>query len=449
MSSVMKKCITTDELKKHDKPEDLWISIQGKVYDVSDWLKDHPGGSYPLLSLAGQEVTDAFVAFHPASTRNILDNFFTGYYLKDYSVSEVSKDYRKLVFEFSKMGLFDKEGHIGFVTLVLIAMLFAMIFYGVLFCEGVIVHFICGSLVGIMWIHCGLIGHDAGHYTIMPSSWLNKFVFFLTANCLSGVSIGWWKWNHNAHHIACNNLEYDPDVQYVPFLVVSSKFFNSLTSHFYEKTLNFNSLSRFFVRYQHWTFYPVMCSARLVMVVQSQTMMLTKKNVSRRAGRGQELLGVIVFWSWYSFLVSCLPNWGERIMFVLASLLVTGFQQLQFSLNHLASSVYVGKPIGNDWFEKQTSGTLDISCPHWMDWFHGGTQFQIEHHLFPRLPRCHFRKISPFVKELCRKHNLPYNCSSFFKANEMVIGTLRKAALEARDLTNPKNLVWEAVYTHG
>ena len=97
----------------------------------------------------------------------------------------------------------------------------------------------------------------------------------------------------------------------------------------------------------------------------------------------------------------------------------------------------------DDWFEKETDGTLNILCSSWMDWFHGGLQFQIEHHLFPKLPRCHLRKISPFIKELCKKHNLQYNSASFWKANAMTIGTLRSTALQARDLTNPmkKNLV--------
>nr|AAM94345.1 delta-6-desaturase [Argania spinosa] len=448
MAAQIKKYITSDELKNHDKPGDLWISILGKAYDVSDWVTDHPGGSFPLKSLAGQEVTDAFVAFHPASTWKNLDKFFTGYYLKDYSVSEVSKDYSKLVFEFSKMGLYDKAGHIMFATLCFIAMLFAMSVYGVLRCEGVLVHLFSGCLMGFLWIQSGWIGHDPGHYMVVSDSRLNKFMGIFAANCLSGISIGWSKWNHNAHHIACNSLEYDPDLQYIPFLVVSSKFFGSLTSHFYEKRLTIDSLSRFFVSYQHWTFYTIMCAARLNMYVQSLIMLLTKRNVSYRA---HELLGCLVFSIWYPLLVSCLPNWGERIMFVIASLSVTGMQQVQFSLNHFSSSVYVGKPNGNNWFETQTDGTLDISCPPWMDWFHGGLQFQIEHHLFPKMPRCNLRTISPYVIELCKKHNLPYNYASFSKANEMTLRTLRNTALQARDITKPlpKNLVWEALHTHG
>ncbi|XP_071917829.1 acyl-lipid (9-3)-desaturase-like isoform X2 [Coffea arabica] len=386
-----KSYVTSDELKKHNKPGDLWISIQGKIYDVSDWVKDHPGGAFPLLNLSGQDATDAFVAFHPGTAWKFLDKFFNGFYLKDHSVSEVSKDYRKLVYEFNKMGLFEQKGHGVLLRMCFMAVLFCLSVYGVLCCERVLVHLICGGLMGFLWIQSGWIGHDSGHYQVMTTRGINRFAQILSGNCLAGISISWWKWNHNAHHIACNSLEFDPDLQHMPFFA---------------------------------------------------------RSVPRR---GQELLGLLVFWIWYPLLVSCLPNWGERLMFVVASFTVTGIQHVQFCLNHFSTSVYVGPPTGHDWFEKQTSGTLDILCPSWMDWFHGGLQFQTEHHLFPRLPTCQLRKISPFVKELCKKHGLPYNAASFWEANVMTCKTLRNAALQARDFTKPvpKNLVWEAVNTHG
>ena len=86
-----------------------------------------------------------------------------------------------------------------------------------------------------------------------------------------------------------------------------------------------------------------------------------------------------------------------------------------------------------------------------MDWFHGGLQFQLEHHLFPQLPRCHLRSIYPLVKDLCKKHNLPCRGLSLREANVSTIRTPRTAALQARDLTNPvpNNLVWEAANVHG
>ncbi|MCI75969.1 delta(8)-fatty-acid desaturase-like, partial [Trifolium medium] len=61
------------------------------------------GGELPLLNLAGQDVTDAFLAFHPPTAYKHLDTFFTGHYLRDYAVSEVSRDYRSLFSELTKM----------------------------------------------------------------------------------------------------------------------------------------------------------------------------------------------------------------------------------------------------------------------------------------------------------------------------------------------------------
>ncbi|XP_075508259.1 acyl-lipid (9-3)-desaturase-like [Primulina tabacum] len=445
---VQKRYITSDELKTHDKRGDLWISIQGKVYDVSEWAKDHPGGELPLLNLAGLDATDAFVAYHPGTAWQYLDKFFNGFYLEDYSVSEVSEDYRKLVYEFSKLGLFEKKGHGVLISMCFMALLFAVSVYGVIFSEGVLLHLLCGGLVGCLWIQSGWIGHDSGHYQVMMTRKLNRVAQVLSGNCLSGISIAWWKWNHNAHHIACNSLDHDPDLQHMPFFAVSSRLYNSITSCFYERKMEFDTLSRFLVSYQHWTFYPVMCFARINLYAQSFFLLLSKRKVPNR---GQELLGLLVFWIWYPLLVSCLPSWGERVMFVLASFTVTSIQHIQFCLNHFSSNVYLGLPNGKDWFEKQTTGTLNITCSSWMDWFHGGLQFQIEHHLFPRLPRWQLRKISPFVRELCKKHGFPYNSASFLEANVMTVQTLRNAALQARDFSKPvpKNLVWEAVNTHG
>ncbi|GAB2210299.1 hypothetical protein Droror1_Dr00015562 [Drosera rotundifolia] len=448
MVDTTKTYISSDELKTHNKKGDLWISIQGKIYDVSTWIKSHPGGEDPLVILAGQDVTDAFVALHPGSAWKELDKFFTGYHLKDYRVSPVSKEYRNLAAQFAKMGLFERKGHGVCVLMWMIVMMFAVSVCGVVLLDGFWVHVLCGGLLGWMWIQSGWIGHDSGHYQVMMSPRFNRLAQLLSGNCLAGISIAWWKRNHNAHHIACNSLEYDPDLQHMPLFVVSSEFFRSLTSRFYDRKMSFDGVSRFLVSYQHWTFYPVMCFARINLWAQSLVLLLSNRKVPNR---GIELFCVLVFWIWYPLLVSRLPNWGERFAFVVASFVITGIQHIQFCLNHFSTSVYVGKPNGNDWFEKQTNGSLDISCPSWMDWFHGGLQFQVEHHLFPRLPRNQLRKISPFVKQLCATHNLPYNCASFWKANAMTIDTLRAAALQARDLTNPipKNLVWEAVNTHG
>lgn len=448
VEAEQRRYISSEELGKHSSPTDLWISIHGKVYNATDWLKDHPGGEIPLLDFAGQEATDAYLAFHPPSAWKQLDRFFTGYYLSDYRVSEVSKDYRRLVAEFTKLGLYEDKGHCVLFLFSFIVALFSLAVYFITNSDSFWAHLAAGGMMGLLWIQSGWIGHDSGHYRVMISPCFDRLAQIVSGNCLTGISIGWWKRNHNAHHIACNSLDFDPDVQHIPVFAISSKFFHSLNSYFYERTMAFDSFSRFLISYQHLTFYPVMCCARLNLFAQSIILLLSKKKVP---ARWQEIAGVIVFWSWYPYLVSFLPNWGERLMFVYASFAVTGIQHVQFCLNHFSSTVYVGKPKGNDWFEKQTLGTLNISCSPWMDWFHGGLQYQVEHHLFPRLPRCHLRGIAPLVRELCKKHKLQYSCVSFLEANMLTLRTLKIAALQARNMEcpAPKNLVWEALNTHG
>ncbi|KAJ6972427.1 delta8-sphingolipid desaturase [Populus alba x Populus x berolinensis] len=394
-----KKGITSEELKQHNKAGDLWISIQGKVYDVSEWANEHPGGDVALMNMAGLDATDAFIAYHPGTAWKYLDKLFTGYYLTDFKLSETSKDYRRLASEFAKLGLFEKKGHITMYALTSIVLMFCAVLYGVLCCQSVWAHFGSAVVLGFLWIQSAYIGHDSGHYQVMNTRGYNKLAQFLAGNSLTGISIAWWKWTHNAHHLACNSLDYDPDLQHIPvfatFLLLFSK------RRFPDRALN--------------------------------------------------ILGILIFWTWFPLLVSCIPNWPERVMFVLTSFAVTAIQHVQFCLNHFAADVYTGLPEGNDWFEKQTSGTLDISCSSWMDWFYGGLQFQLEHHLFPRMPRSQLRRVSPLVQDLCKKHNLSYRSLSFWEANVWTIRKLRNVALQARDLANPvpKNMLWEAVNTHG
>ncbi|KAF6150775.1 hypothetical protein GIB67_020858 [Kingdonia uniflora] len=178
---------------------------------------------------------------------------------------------------------------------------------GVVLSNDVWVHLYCGGLMGFIWIQSSWLGHDSEHYQIMSSH-------------------------------GYNSLEFDPNLQHMPFFAVSLSLFSSLRSYFYERKMNFDVITRF----QH--------------------------SVPNRI---QEIIGILVLWICFPLVVSFLPNWGERVMFVLASFAITGVQQVQFCLNHFPSSVYVGPPVGNNWFENQTRGMLDITWPSWMDWFHG------------------------------------------------------------------------------
>ena len=92
--------ITETELKKHNgtNGSQTWIVIKDRVYNVSNFGKEHPGGTI-VFTHAGQDATDVFNAFHPASVHKSLPRFYIGDMIKDSSVTpsdaQIEADYRQ------------------------------------------------------------------------------------------------------------------------------------------------------------------------------------------------------------------------------------------------------------------------------------------------------------------------------------------------------------------
>ena len=83
-------------------------------------------------------------------------------------------------------------------------------------------------------------------------------------------------------------------------------------------------------------------------------------------------------------------------------------------------------------YEFQLRTSLDIDCPTYLDWFHGGLQFQVVHHLFPRIPRSRLRELSYIVKAMCKKHGITYHKYGFLEANYLTWKNMARVAKGAR-----------------
>ena len=124
-----------------------------------------------------------------------------------------------------------------------------------------------------------------------------------------------------------------------------------------------------------------------------------------------------------------LPDAWSRLQFVLLSHAVAGILHVQIVLSHFAMDVYHGHRLEKfeDWCTTQIETTMNIDS-NWMShWFHGGLQYQIEHHLFPRVPRHNLGKVAALVKPFCEKHNIPYISVSFMQGNRMVRARMGRA----------------------
>lgn len=143
-----------------------------------------------------------------------------------------------------------------------------------------------------------------------------------------------------------------------------------------------------------------------------------------------EVACLVVFWIWYSHLMMCMPSAGAIALYVVISHGLTFILHIQINLSHFAmdiSDMYVSE---DSFIEHQLRTTMDIQCPKWFDWFHGGLQFQVVHHLFPRLPRRNLRKAQQYVIQFCIDNNLIYKTIDFMQGNIIVLNKLLNVSSE-------------------
>ena len=259
----------------------------------------------------------------------------------------------------------------------------------------------------------------------------DNVIGWLIGNMCNGIGISWWSSTHNVHHCAVNSLECDPDIQHMPILAVTRKYFDSVYSLYHERQLKFDWLAKKFVSVQHYTFYPIMAVARVNLYAQTLIHCATAKMSKKR--RVIEFATLGFYFAWYLTLLSKLPTIGEKWAFFFLSHAIGGIIHIQICLSHFSRDVFDGVPKNNEWIEMQLSGTMDIECPKYLDWFHGGLQFQVEHHLCPRLPRHKLRDFrDEVIKPYMKKNGLKnFDSVGFLEANVQVWKTLKKAASQS------------------
>ncbi|KAJ5312417.1 hypothetical protein N7508_003247 [Penicillium antarcticum] len=292
--------------------------------------------------------------------------------------------------------------------------------------------------LGCFWHQLVFSAHDAGHMGITHNYQVDTTIGMIIADYLGGLSLGWWKRSHNVHHIVTNAPEHDPDIELMPFFALSHRFFGSLRSTYYDRIMEYDAFAKITVKYQHYMYYPILLFGRFNLYFLSWEHIICGLGPKHGAGwwhRWFELAGQVFFWSWFGYgVVWCsIPSWWSRVAFVLISHMVTAPLHVQITLSHYAMSTADLGPL-ESFPQKMLRTTMDVDCPTWLDWFHGGLQFQAIHHLYPRIPRHNLRRTQEFVKEFCAEVEIPYAVFTFYDGNKEVIGRLGDVAKQARML---------------
>lgn len=314
-------------------------------------------------------------------------------------------------------------------------------------------YFLSAVFLGVLWHQLVFTVHDAGHMGITHDFYVDSCIGIFIADFIGGLSCCWWKQNHNVHHIVTNSAEHDPDIQHMPFFAITTRFFDSIRSSYHERVLKYDAFAKFALRYQHWLYYPILTFGRFNLYVLSWQYILLGQGPRKgpaRWFRYLELVGQVFFWYWFGYLVlyKSLPDGWTRFMYLMVSHAVTMPVHVQITLSHFAMST-ADLGAAESFPQRQLRTTMDVDCPQWLDFVHGGLQFQAIHHLFPRIPRHNLRRCQALVMEFCKDVGIPYALYGFSEGNQMVIGQLGEVAKQARILAECQRSISVGDVVHG
>ncbi|PSR85494.1 fatty acid desaturase-domain-containing protein [Coniella lustricola] len=302
--------------------------------------------------------------------------------------------------------------------------------------------------LGCFWHQLTFTVHDAGHMGITHKFHTDSVIGILIADFLGGLSVGWWKRNHNVHHIVTNSPEHDPDIEHMPFFAISHRFLASLSSSYYERVMTYDIVAKTMLRIQHHSYYFILLFGRFNLYRLSWEYLLgaqAPRNGPAWWHRYLELTGHVFFWYCFGYRLLYLTledNWS-RFVFVMVSHMVTMPLHVQITLSHFAMSTAELGP-DESFPQKMLRTTMDVDCPQWLDFFHGGLQFQAIHHLFPRIPRHNLRATQKLVQQFCEDVGIPYALYGFVDGNKQVIGRLADVARQAAILAKCQQAIAES-----
>ncbi len=247
------------------------------------------------------------------------------------------------------------------------------------------------------------IMHEGGHQSFSKHSWLNSAAgYFL--NVLGG-NIYFWKVKHNVNHHTFTNIEgIDSDIDVQPFMRLHPNQ-PKLAMHRYQHIYWFVLYG---ISYMAWVFYEDFLKYfRGKIAVHMKPMSLSVKEhivfwVTKVAYVIAFLVLPIIFLGWLKALIG----------FLIVTFVCGLFISVVFQLAHVVESTDFPeeKKIEKEWAVHQVSTTSNFGTTNKiLFWMLGGLNFQIEHHLFPKVSHIHYPQISRLVKETCREFNIAYH----------------------------------------
>ncbi|ORC85499.1 delta8 fatty acid desaturase-like protein [Trypanosoma theileri] len=365
------------------------LRIDDNWYDCTSWRHSHPGGAMICDQFHDKDATDVFYSLHSKEAIQKLKRMKALPLREtDKPRDEVSLRFEKLRKELEKDGWFERDWFIDFtrniIPVIILCVVGSFLSYSY--------PLISIIMIGLGMQQGGWLAHDFGH----GRGKLSHFLGVTLGGLINGFSLSWWSQKHNTHHTFPNRKEHDADIHNEPVLYLWTP-----------KDEDDN----FFRRYQHF-YYPFAYSLLYISWrMQSIIFVLGSRNTVER-------LMIVLNYLW----LACLP-WKV----VIGSILLGGFcVAIVVTANHQTEEIL--EPNDNyHYVVDQYRTTRGVHCSSmFFEWFFGGMQYQLEHHLFPMMPRYRYPKARTVVKKFSEENSLPFHVNGVMEIIRMNYDVIKK-----------------------
>uniref|UniRef100_G3UG72 Acyl-CoA (8-3)-desaturase n=1 Tax=Loxodonta africana TaxID=9785 RepID=G3UG72_LOXAF len=400
---------TWDEVAQRSGREERWLVIERKVYNISEFIRLHPGGSRVISHYAGQDATDPFVAFHinKGLVRKYMNSLLIGELSPEQPSFEPTKnkeltnEFRELRTSVERMGLM-KANHVFFLLYLLHILLMDVAAWLTLWLFGTsfVPFLLCAVLLSAVQAQAGWLQHDFGHLSVFSTSTWNHLLHHFVIGHLKGAPASWWNHLHFQHHAKPNCFRKDPDINMHPFFFALGKI---LSVEKVRKKVGRQSGKE--ASYATAFIDSYLLSKWALMSMYAPWFLLTLLEVSKQwvdVCWGDESHSLL----WGGRFLR--TNWGERRR---------NHQPLGLQNHH--------RPL--TWLSFQLQATCNVHKSFFNDWFSGHLNFQIEHHLFPTMPRHNYHKVAPLVQSLCAKYGIEYQSKPLLSAFADIVHSLKES----------------------
>jgi fatty acid desaturase len=247
----------------------------------------------------------------------------------------------------------------------------------------------------------GFLGHDAAHRQVFASARWNEWAARIVSGVFAGLSYGWWQSKHSRHHSGPNQEGRDPDIGPGPVALTPAE------------AAGRTGWSAAVTRRQGWWFFALLPLEGVNLHVQSVARVVSRSPMRQRAL--EAVLLAVRLGGYVAALFLLLPP-GRAAVFLAVQLGVFGtLLGGAFAPNHIGMPI-VPADARPDFLRRQVLVSRNVSGGRVVGFFLGGLQHQVEHHLFPSMPRPALARARALVRAHCRRHDVHYEETTLLQA---------------------------------